>query len=732
MNRRILWCVGRGLAGLLFALAVQAGIARAATITVTTMTDEFGSGPACSLREAVRTANGNADFGSCAHIGAFGSDLILVPPGTYELTIAGIDEDADATADLDILGNVTISATGSTPTIRGDSGGYSGRLVHVHSPAVATIKNVTLGIASVPGGRAGGCVRVEIGASLVLLSTNVTNCSANGNAGGILNMGTLTITGGQILTNTTAGADGGGGIFVDNGATLYISNTRIAGNSATAVLGLGAGIYCDSSSRVTIVDSTVERNTAAEGAGLYCNGGSATIQRSTFRLNNGQLNGGMYFSGGGTTVIEDSLVANNNAIKTDPTDTVVVLSAGGISYCCGSLTIRRSIIRDNIARNDRVENNTVRGGGLNVGGGTVLIENSTISGNSVSGSLGDSEMNGGGIIGLTGGAGRITLVNSTVSGNSAEGSGGGIWVDENFHLDLRNATIFGNSGTDGGGLRLTSGSLVTLTNSVVAGNVDTGSNNRDDCFGGIDLVSFGHVQNTTGCSFGVGVPTTGSSGLAGLANNGGTTAGDSGSAETPKTHRPNAGSILIDTGDNAGCKNASGATLTSDERGLVRPSNSSGVSPRCDIGAVELHYPAFTLNATGSPVIVKPGTAPGSALYTTVVQNTDSLTVTSILVTRTLSLFMQWDTFPASCVKDPYYVLECALAVNVPPGNSRSFTGTASFIAELASGACGMDFALDELGSVLGFDGAAAQSFRTDSASTRLICPRAYMPVVFR
>ena len=112
MNRRILWCVGRGLAGLLFALAVQAGIARAATITVTTMTDEFGSGPACSLREAVRTANGNADFGSCAHIGAFGSDLILVPPGTYELTIAGIDEDADATADLDILGNVTISATG--------------------------------------------------------------------------------------------------------------------------------------------------------------------------------------------------------------------------------------------------------------------------------------------------------------------------------------------------------------------------------------------------------------------------------------------------------------------------------------------------------------------------------------------------------------------------------------------------------------------------------------------
>ena len=150
MNQRFWWWLGRGLAALVFALGLQAASARAATITVTTTADEFGSGVACSLREAVRTANGNADFGSCAHSGGFGTDLILLPPGTYELTIAGIDEDADATADLDILSSLTISATGSTPTIRGDSGGYSGRLVHVHSPAVATIKNLTPGIASVP------------------------------------------------------------------------------------------------------------------------------------------------------------------------------------------------------------------------------------------------------------------------------------------------------------------------------------------------------------------------------------------------------------------------------------------------------------------------------------------------------------------------------------------------------------------------------------------------------
>ncbi len=731
MNQRLLWWVGRGLAALVFALGLQAVSARAATITVTTTSDEFGSGVGCSLREAVRTANSNSDFGSCAHSGGFGADLILLPPGTYELTLAGIDEDANATADLDILSSLTISATGSTPTIRGDSGGYSGRLVHVHSPAVATIKNVTLGIASVPGGRAGGCVRVEIGASLSLLNTNVTNCSANGNAGGILNMGTLTITGGQILTNTTAGADGGGGIFVDDSATLYVSNVRLAGNSASDALTYGGAIYCDPGSTVTIEDSTIEQNSAATGAGLACHSGDVTIRRSTFRQNNGQISGAIKIIGGGTVVIEDTLIAANNAIKTDATGTVVI-GAAGIDFCCNSLTLRHSIVRDNVTRNDRVENNTIRGGGLNLGGGNILITATTISGNSISGGLGDSEMNGGGITALSGGASKVVLVNSTVSGNTAEGSGGGIWVDEDFHLDLRNTTVFGNSGKDGGGLRLTTGSVVTLTNSVVAGNVDTGSNNRDDCFGGIDKVSFGHVQNTTGCAFGVGVPTSGASGLAGLANNGGTVVGDSGTTETPKTHRPTLGSILIDSGDNAGCRDAAGAVLTTDQRGFTRPSSSSGVAPVCDVGAVELRYTSFALNTTASPFVVKPGTAPSSARFTTTVQNTDSLTVTSILVTRTLPVFIQWDTFSPTCTKDPYYVLECSVASNIAPGGARIFTATASFIAELGSGACGTDFGLDELASVIGIDGNGAPSYRTDSASTRLICPRAYMPVVFR
>ena len=52
---------------LLATISVAAVPARAAgTITVTTTADEYGAGAACSLREAVRTANDGANFGGCA------------------------------------------------------------------------------------------------------------------------------------------------------------------------------------------------------------------------------------------------------------------------------------------------------------------------------------------------------------------------------------------------------------------------------------------------------------------------------------------------------------------------------------------------------------------------------------------------------------------------------------------------------------------------------------------
>src|SRR6266566_1565035 len=64
------------------------------TITVNTTVDEYNAGADCSLREAIKTANDDADFGGCVRVlGGPGSvDRILLPAGTYLLTRNGPSE----------------------------------------------------------------------------------------------------------------------------------------------------------------------------------------------------------------------------------------------------------------------------------------------------------------------------------------------------------------------------------------------------------------------------------------------------------------------------------------------------------------------------------------------------------------------------------------------------------------------------------------------------------------
>ena len=64
------------------------------------------SGGQCSLRAAIMEANA-----------LVGDDVIIVPAGTYTLTIAGSGEDLGATGDLDITDKVTLIGAGADITI---------------------------------------------------------------------------------------------------------------------------------------------------------------------------------------------------------------------------------------------------------------------------------------------------------------------------------------------------------------------------------------------------------------------------------------------------------------------------------------------------------------------------------------------------------------------------------------------------------------------------------------
>src|SRR3954452_23619892 len=59
-----------------------------------------------SLRSAIQAANARG-----------GSHKIILPNGTFTLSIAGVQEDASATGDLDINRNLTIQGSGAGRTV---------------------------------------------------------------------------------------------------------------------------------------------------------------------------------------------------------------------------------------------------------------------------------------------------------------------------------------------------------------------------------------------------------------------------------------------------------------------------------------------------------------------------------------------------------------------------------------------------------------------------------------
>src|SRR6188472_3443873 len=114
--------------------------AYAATITVTSTADEFGTPAGCSLREAIQAANADAAFGGCP--AGSGDDTITVPAGTYILTLVGANDDLNQSGDLDIRSNITINGAGSASTVI--DGNATDRVVDVPLGAVFSISQVTI------------------------------------------------------------------------------------------------------------------------------------------------------------------------------------------------------------------------------------------------------------------------------------------------------------------------------------------------------------------------------------------------------------------------------------------------------------------------------------------------------------------------------------------------------------------------------------------------------------
>jgi CSLREA domain-containing protein len=231
------WRVALLAAGLAVSLFC-ASQASAATITVNTTNDEFASGPRCSLREAIRSANADSNAQAQGCTAGSGTDLIRLPAGTFRLNRtatppAPTAEDADVFGDLDVTAPVSIVHTGFLPArIQSDLG--SERALH--------------NLAGASG--------------LQLQGVTIENSNSD-LGGGILNQGTLTVINSTIDSNT---AQSGGGIATLGGSTALVNST-VFGNRATDD---GGGIYVGDGS-VNLRSVTVSNNETfnGDGAGIF-------------------------------------------------------------------------------------------------------------------------------------------------------------------------------------------------------------------------------------------------------------------------------------------------------------------------------------------------------------------------------------------------------------------------------------------------------------------------------
>ncbi len=326
--------------GLAFALAptsasaidytVEAGSADVADLNLGDGICDASPAPAevCTLRAAVQTANSPASPTA---------DRVLLPAGTYTLTIANAagDENAAATGDLDITANLEVVGLGAGAEIRGNSPTPVDRLLHVPSggPAV-TLSNLTLRGGAAPNAAHGGGIKHESG-TLAIDHGVITQNDAPGigaRGGGIYSSASaisLSLTDSAVSGNDAAeNVDGGDGGGINAETALTLERVSVSGNTASlfcpgTCAGEGGGIVY-AGPPTTFTNVTVSENNAGGSfAGGFSTGGgighysagelrlvNATVSHNSVNSPVGFGGGNLFTFGGGSDIrLHDTIVA---------------------------------------------------------------------------------------------------------------------------------------------------------------------------------------------------------------------------------------------------------------------------------------------------------------------------------------------------------------------------------------------------------------------------------------
>lgn len=382
----------------------------------------------------------------------------------------------------------------------------------------------------------------------------------------------------QIGTTNTSGGRGGG-IAVYNSSPVTIRNSMIQNNTAAS---LSAAVDVSLGVTMTITDTTMTGNASADrGTAMYISQFGDTVNpvtnvtldnvnisgNTTGMLNRDATVGILWVGQGASLTVQNSMITNNVAISESVQffEGMVGGQSAGTIFNMRDTVISGNMASDNLVaigfgvtgtltNVDIVNNSMISVGGAyydaNTGtpltvtayGSSLLIEDSTISGNSAAtpffsdGSVNvgnganlivrrtdiTNNANLGGLRAIAGTYLTSALVqNSTISGNSLSGVTGDIYSGAAYGADIEIVdSIISNNATDPvnaiGGVYLRAsvgyetGSRFQLTRSTIAGNSNAGGAGggiHANNFTGINIVDStidGNSANTDGTYLGAG------------------------------------------------------------------------------------------------------------------------------------------------------------------------------------------------------------------------------------
>jgi CSLREA domain-containing protein len=324
--------------------------------------DPLGTGTGnmdCTLREAINAANFD-----------FGTETITFDPTVFASPGSYIIQLTDPLPDL--ISDLTInSPSANLLSVHGEGAANRYRIFTILLGMTVNISGLTVTNGQAPG---------------------VADNSDGNSGGGIINFGTLNVTGVVVSGNRAGkgglgiafdsdgvpipgnGGSGGRGGGIANFGTLTLLNSTVSGNHAgdggdgtsggsNGRGGGGGGIVSTSGATLTLMNSTVSGNRTgagsgnSEGGGGINNDGTLTITNTTISVNQAGGQGGGIDSGSNT-----SLTVSNSTITANTANGV----GGGIFRLGGAFTLRSTIVAGNSASSAPDLNGVAQSDGFNL------------------------------------------------------------------------------------------------------------------------------------------------------------------------------------------------------------------------------------------------------------------------------------------------------------------------------------------------------------------------------